>query len=195
MQPNSNFRSLYKHEFIKVKMTVAKGFRNRPLKIFFSAVLLVLILLNSGGSYFIFKYSQFQQQKEIKTSIRNGMSNNELEKIVVSSKNFKQLSWLKPGKEFTYQGYMYDVVRSTRKGNRIVLFCINDKVEKNLVDNYLKNSKTSKRFFKWAKTIKFTPPTLEYICLKCSSKSSFISYSNSFELLPCLIDSPPPKIV
>lgn len=176
-------------------MTVVKGFRYRPLKIFFSAVLLVLILLNSGGSYFIFKYSQFRQQKEIKTSIRNGMSNNELEKIVVSGKNFKQLSWLKPGKEFSYQGYMYDVVRSTRKGNQIVLFCINDKVEKNLVDNYLKNSKTSKRFHKWAKTIKFTPPIQEYSCLKCSSKSSFISYSNSIELLLCLIDSPPPKIV
>jgi len=55
--------------------------------------------------------------------------------------------WIHSG-EFSYNGGMYDIVKKEEKGNHLFLYCINDKKEKKLEEEYAKkiqdNSTNSK---------------------------------------------------
>lgn len=81
------------------------------------------------------RHSQALHKKSIKKQIRSKLSNAELEAISLTD-NYHVIHWLKPEKEFLFNGEMYDVVRSKIENGKIVLYCINDKEEKALVDNY-----------------------------------------------------------
>ena len=75
-------------------------------------------------------------RKEIKKQIKEGVPEDELTIIKQTSENFDELVWIKPNKEFTYKGTMYDVVRKTIEYNGDVTYhCINDKQETTLFVN------------------------------------------------------------
>lgn len=63
--------------------------------------------------------------------------------------------WQRKGKEFRYQGNLYDVIKSEAGYNTITYFCINDKEEKNLGSSFyellskkLENDKVKTNFQK-----------------------------------------------
>ena len=57
-----------------------------------------------------------------------------LEVIVVE--NFgDEIRWKEKNKEFSLDGVLYDVVRIEKREGKTYLFCINDKKEKQLLDN------------------------------------------------------------
>ena len=56
--------------------------------------------------------------------------------IISLTDNAHQIFWEEEGREFHYKGEMYDVIKSKTVGGKVLLYCINDKIEKILIDKY-----------------------------------------------------------
>jgi hypothetical protein len=96
---------------------------------------------------------------------------------------------------------MYDVVKSKTVKGKVMLYCINDKKEKTLVDNYniitKHNSSTDKKgkniidnsinFF-----VEVNEPSAIFNFIK--SKSAFPSFISSLQSVTFQIISPPPQV-
>ncbi|MEO6220819.1 MAG: hypothetical protein ABIO81_10355 [Ginsengibacter sp.] len=68
--------------------------------------------------------------------------------VVSYNNNYKQIYWEEEGKEFSFKGEMYDVVKIKIINDEVVLYCIHDKKEKMLIDNYnliTKNNSSSEK--------------------------------------------------
>ena len=79
--------------------------------------------------------SQEEQKEIIKEKILDKLADDKLQAISFTD-NQQQIFWEEKGKEFFFKGEMFDVVKSKTVNGKVVLFCINDKKEKSLVDEY-----------------------------------------------------------
>jgi hypothetical protein len=98
----------------------------------------MFFLFNIGGYYLWFSYVKNNIQKEIRREIRLGLSEKDLTLISVPVNDESGICWIKPGKEFTFNGKMYDVVKITINNNRKIYYCIDDVKEKNLIAGFSK---------------------------------------------------------
>ena len=98
-------------------------------------ILIAVFAYGQVGYYIVMHHSQSVQKEVIKEKILSQLKEDELEIISVSD-NHKQIYWEEEGKEFLFNGEMYDVVKRKIINGKVVLYCINDKKEKELVDNY-----------------------------------------------------------
>ncbi len=168
-----------------------------PIKKSFSFILILAILFNSGGYYFLFCIMQNNIQREIKHKIRNSLNDEELTLIVSSKENEKKIQWIKPNKEFRFKGEMYDVVRATMVKGIKYLYCINDSKEKTLLANYNKNHNNRNGFskrFKRMLTNMFFPKSQILLSSLYSSKYSYNIFVFNFSSIIIEKSSPPPKI-
>jgi hypothetical protein len=99
-------------------------------------VVLMAFLFSQAAPYLTFKTQQYWVKKEIKGRIKRGVPEAELTSFnvntILNSTGFK---WEKYGKEFSFKGNLYDIVK-TESTNGILQFkCINDKQEKELFAN------------------------------------------------------------
>ena len=54
--------------------------------------------------------------------------------VIPIIENSKEISWEDNGREFTYRGNMYDLVKKQTVNGKQVLYCINDTKEKEFVE-------------------------------------------------------------
>ena len=80
------------------------------------------------------RHFQHEQKEAIKEKIFQNLKDEELQSISLSDN--QNIYWEEDGKEFLLNGEMYDVVKRKIINGKVVLYCINDKKEKELVDNY-----------------------------------------------------------
>lgn len=123
--------------------------------------------------------------------------------ITQTAENFDELVWIKPKKEFTYKGTMYDVVRKTIEDNGDITYhCINDTQETTLfvnLDNLVKKNMDSRNggkdplknllnslFFSSTK-IDFDPELIN------QNHEKFSAYSFNYTSPELAISGPPPK--
>ena len=99
---------------------------------------LMLFLFNIGGYYIWFSYLKFTIQKDIRREIRSELPEKELTLISVPVNDESLLIWIKPGKEFTFGGKMYDVVKAKIVGDKKLYYCIDDVKEKKLLTAFSK---------------------------------------------------------
>lgn len=93
-------------------------------------LLILVFLYNILGFYPVFLLKQSMVRAEIKNSIKNSLSNEQMKKFILSEKEYEELAWVRYGKEFELNGYFYDIVRVTSgKAGDLTLQCINDKQE------------------------------------------------------------------
>lgn len=92
--------------------------------------------------------SQLSQKEVIKEKILSNLKDEELQ-IISLTDNQQKIYWEEEGKEFSFNGKMYDVVKSKTIKGKVVLYCIDDKKEKQLIENYnsitKQNSSTDKK--------------------------------------------------
>ncbi len=98
-------------------------------------ILIAVLACSQVGYYVIMHHSQYVQKKVIKERIFQQLKDEELE-IISLTDNKQHIYWEEEGKEFLLNGEMYDVVKTKRINGIIILYCINDKKEKSLIDNY-----------------------------------------------------------
>jgi hypothetical protein len=100
----------------------------------FSLLLLIIFLYNLGGYFVAFRALQYQVKKEIKTRLKQGVPDSELELITVSADPDKHpADFHKIDRhEVKYRGSMYDIVRTEHRGDSIYYHCIKDEDETRL---------------------------------------------------------------
>lgn len=101
-------------------------------------IALSLITVFLTGHYFIYKSVLKSHKKEFKTYIRSHFA--KIEQIEISPSelyaNTKHLTWLDENKEVSLNGVMYDIVSIKNAGKKVILFVVNDKDEKELMNRY-----------------------------------------------------------
>ena len=103
------------------------------LKKLFLITIIAVLAYSQVGYYFVMHYFQNEQKETVKAKIFQHLKDTDLETISPSNPN---IYWEEDGKEFLLNGQMYDVVKTKIVNGREVLYCINDKKEKALIDNY-----------------------------------------------------------
>ena len=105
----------------------------------------MFFLFNISGYYLWFTILKLNVQKEIRQEIRHGLSEKDLTLITVPIDDESGICWIKPGKEFTLSGKMYDVVKIKISGNWKSYYCINDIKEKKLIARFSKMNETNQK--------------------------------------------------
>jgi hypothetical protein len=109
--------------------------RTNYLKAFFTITLLLALGFSQVGYYFVMLIGQHQLKEDIEAAIHNNLTEKEMETISYTD-NYKNIFWEEEGKEFLFKGEMYDVVKSAVVKGKKLLYCINDKKEKELIEKY-----------------------------------------------------------
>lgn len=175
------------------------------MKKILSIFLLSVFLFDLFGYFPLFKIAQYKIQKEVKKLLKGSIPENEQVVITVLSKKINNLDWEKEGKEFRYNGTMYDVIKTETKGKFVYYHCINDKQEtqlfvhlEDLVNQQMNNDKspigkTAKNIAKMFSAFKYIhssgfifTPNYSYI-----SKNFF--YSTFFHPVFLEVFIPPPE--
>ncbi len=108
---------------------------NKIIALFIS----ILLLFNAAGYLLIFKIQQAIIQCRVSYEIENYSNNDNLELIIVNIIDLRdgnsKFNWIKEGKEFRYNGKMYDVVQSKEANGKLFLYCRNDFEEEELLNN------------------------------------------------------------
>jgi hypothetical protein len=163
----------------------------------FAAILLFILFMSQVGYYFVYTIHQHILKEDIEKELLSHLPDSSLELIIAEDVSDK-LEWQERGKEFSLNGEMYDVARMEQKDGKNHLYCINDKKEKQLLDNLVKavtkdhDSKKPRNNVKPVLTDLFMATILE--------TPKIVSGSFAYELLDVSIissfkeiKSPPPK--
>lgn len=110
-----------------------------------TALLAVAILLfHTSGHFWYFHWATTINRHEMKKMIRQNLDSTQITLITLTHANSHEFKWRDKGKEFCYRGEMYDVVKKEAGPSGTRIFCINDKVEKQLI-RFLKRSTKNRR--------------------------------------------------
>jgi len=98
-----------------------------------SISLLLIVFIAHVGYYFIYSYQQYKVRQTVKRQLLNAMPDSFFQ-VIVAHQN-ASFSWEEEGREFYQDGQMYDVVKSVEQNGKLLLYCINDKKEDELLRN------------------------------------------------------------
>ena len=98
--------------------------------------MLLILIYSLGGYYFVMINTQEKLKENIKEKIVRKVAGNEIDTISFTD-NRERIYWeTDEDNEFSFNDEMYDVVKTKTVNGKVMLYCINDKKEKELVDNY-----------------------------------------------------------
>jgi hypothetical protein len=106
---------------------------------------LMFFLFNVMGYYLCFSYVKNNIQKEVSREIEQGLPDKDLTLITIPVDDESGIRWIKPGKEFTFRGEMYDVVKIKISNNKKYLYCVNDIKEKKLITEFSRINSASQK--------------------------------------------------
>lgn len=96
-------------------------------------LLLIIILLPTVGNYISFNIRKLAIKKELKRKIKKGIPDSELISIVLTPEitRSESFSW-QNSHEFRLNGKMYDIIKTSKKGEQIVYKVVCDDEESEL---------------------------------------------------------------
>lgn len=97
--------------------------------------MLVMLAFSQLGYYFVMHGAQLERKEFIKELLHKNISDDVLT-IIDFTKNKQQIYWEEEGKEFFFEGGMYDLVKMKNVDGQITFYCINDQKEEELINNY-----------------------------------------------------------
>ncbi|HEU5167360.1 MAG TPA: hypothetical protein VFU29_17570 [Chitinophagaceae bacterium] len=159
--------------------------------------LLAILFTSQVGYYFVYTIHQHIIKEEMERGLMAHIPESSLE-VIIAEKVADKMVWEEKNKEFSLEGILYDVARIEKKDGKTFLYCINDKNEKQLLDNLVKAVNKNNDNKQGRNNIK--PLLLDLVCMSEEEEPGSFSvpsaYSNfnvtlvsSFEE----INSPPPK--
>jgi hypothetical protein len=157
--------------------------------------LMLTILCNACGFYVFFNQAQNMIRREIRGRIRDGLNESDLVNLEINDENRQEFHWIKPGKEFSFHGNLFDVVKTEKVDGKSILCCINDIKEKKLISDFARTHEASHKAIKFLVMIINSYIDRAGICLHIPVFSAIRFYSNTFNIISKLseIADPPPK--
>ena len=162
-----------------------------------AASLLLILFTSQVGYYFIYTIHQHIIKEEVERELLAQIPESSLE-VIIAEQVADKIEWTEKNKEFSLDGVLYDVARIEKKEGETFLYCINDKKEKQLLDDLAKAVNKNHDNKQGRNNIKSL--LLDLVCMSDeeeirsfsvpSAYSSFnVTLVSSFEE----INSPPPK--
>ena len=164
----------------------------------------MVFIYNLFGYYIVFHLVQFQVRDEVKTRLKFSVSENDLVLISIEDGSESVLIWVKPEKEFRYQGQMYDIVKLKKTKFKTLYYCLQDFKESKLfehldrhINNYIahnpdQQNKTKTLLNTMAKVFFIQKDNLSI--LKVGSVTiNDTFYIQNYQSISLDIGSPPPK--
>ena len=104
----------------------------------FSILLSLLIILNSSGYVLIYIERLANNKHDIEAIIATSKDLSAFEKFIFTKEDFKyKLNW-KDEKEFELNGNMFDIAKIEIKPNKVIVYCIQDDKEEELISSFEK---------------------------------------------------------
>lgn len=159
-------------------------------------IFLLILATNLVGSYLYFGVRMLQIHDEKRAELKT-KDLSELEVITLSIKQFRKA--LVEDDEMELNNKMYDIARTETKGNSIIVYCLHDVDEDNLLsllDSILNNSSKDKKPVppQLSQLLAITPGTQNFYC---SNSTAVISHTTFYQTtiyqFDVAIDSPPPQ--
>jgi hypothetical protein len=165
-----------------------------------AAIFLFLsIFLNQVGYYILCTYQQYQVKKEVERQLlASSLHESEMDIFVLQEYQDK-LTWEEEGKEFYLDGEMYDVVKTKEQGGQIILYCLKDTREKQLLEHLVKLVKDNRKNSRTGKIIKAQVNNYEALvidiklALPISHKKQYACFTSPLYSSVKEIHVPPPK--
>jgi hypothetical protein len=160
---------------------------------------LTILCVSQTGYYFIYKYQLRQAKREMKAELFAKLPESSFELFIAEDNN--TIVWKEDGKEFSLGGEMYDVAKIKKENGKTILYCINDKKEKILFQNFakaLKNDLSKNKSGKSSIKFQYTDFTInapEYNSGAISLPAyTFTLFSSSLSTVHKEINAPPPRV-
>jgi len=103
------------------------------------ALLLGCMLLNISGLFLVFCYQQLQLKREMKQYLGQHLQHADVSVFSFSKQDQKLLEW-EGSDEFSLNGQMYDVLKKVQHGAQVTIYCVMDKMETALIQQFLQHS-------------------------------------------------------
>jgi hypothetical protein len=160
-----------------------------------SLLLLVTLLTTCFGPVCSFLISQARIRQKMESQIEEIMPDSALVIFYLPEISKGDFCWTRKGREFSYDGEMYDVVRTGYRNGRKVLICLNDRLEKKLMKDFTKRETGRRHPVRNFRSINFSwfDSTKPYICLTPATTFHFMTWSDNFKSEVTEILSPPPE--
>ena len=118
--------------------------------------------------------------------------------VIIAEQFGDRIQWEEKGKEFSLDGILYDVARIEKKEGKTFLYCINDKQEKQLLENLAKAVNANHSNKQEKNNIKSL--LLDLVCFIDDQEPGFFSSPSSYSCFNVTLVSsfkeisiPPPK--
>lgn len=165
---------------------------------YFSTVFILIFLFEAGAYFNILNFISYFSQIKFEKIVSQNLSEDELTLIVFSETNINEIIWTKSKKEFIYNNQMFDIVRKESKNGEIYFYCINDKKEKQIIDNFNQNHDFKRIAFNLLKKIsfdKYFPQNIDFNLNILATNYYFNSNKIFYDANIPEIISPTPKSV
>lgn len=166
-----------------------------------TVILLMLILGYIQVGYYVHSLQQREDAKqEFKRAMVASVPDSLLNTFVLSDIQ-KSIEWEEVGKEFWFDGNLYDVVKQSVIDGKTYLYCLSDTKEKSVVEKEIKiTTNNATNTGKNQKTLKFSIPDFTMIANESFGRLPLIDVTRFSTLNPSIlsevrdIDSPPPQV-
>ena len=162
---------------------------------FITSVFLAVIIYYSGGYYLCFRLIQNHIRKEVKARVRRKINESDLTIVELTSRNVKEIKWVRKGREFTYHHQLYDVVNFRISGHRILIKCLNDKTEQSLISHYMQHSRAVKILQQLHKVFCYKMPQQALSLVETIFKVSAVPVMSGIVSADLSIPAPPPRFI
>ena len=181
-------------DFIKRNILQAQPLT--PLRKIASILFLLLIVASQVGYYLMYAFRQHQIKEAVNMRMLAGIPDSSLQ-LIVAYEN-ESFHWEEEGKEFYMDGQLYDVVRLVRKSKQIILYCINDKKENELLTHIGKAVKSgNNKDTKHTLSIQVIDLLMEDISptvpIDPPSTQSYFSFVSAITAFSKKVNAPPPR--
>lgn len=118
--------------------------------------------------------------------------------VIIAEQVADKIVWEEKNKEFSIEGILYDVARIEKKEGKTFLYCINDKKEKQLLDNLVKAVNKNHDNKQGRNNIKSL--LIDLVCMNDEEEPGSLSVPSAYSCFNVTlvssfeeINSPPPK--
>jgi len=167
------------------------------LKKALAASLLAILFTSQVGYYFIYTVHQYMIKEEMEREMLTLIPESSVE-VFVAEELGDKIQWEEENKEFSIDGVLYDIARIKKSEGKTILYCINDKQERQLLDDLAKAVNANHGNKQEKNTIKSLLADL--VCMNDEEQSTIFSVPSTYSLFNVTlvssfeeIYSPPPK--
>jgi hypothetical protein len=90
----------------------------------------------------VYAIQQHLIKEEAEEQLFATINDDQFEKVDLTA-NYQGIVWEEEGKEFFLNGQMYDVAKKEIKNGKTILYCLNDKKEQQLLQDFVKKIKSN----------------------------------------------------